>query len=56
MDPQEPFDHSMPPNVEDESDRAQILERLRWTPKQRLAYLVDMISFEQRAHRAKLVR
>jgi hypothetical protein len=34
----------------DDSDRAQIVERLAWTPKQRLDYLVDMVAFEERAH------
>ena len=37
-------------------DRDQIRERLRWTPKQRLDYLLDMLSFEERARRAKSVR
>jgi transcriptional regulator with XRE-family HTH domain len=30
-------------------DRVQIAERLAWTPKQRLAYLTDMVAFEERA-------
>jgi hypothetical protein len=37
----------------DDSDRDQIAERLSWKPKQRLAYLVDMVAFEERAHRAR---
>ena len=37
----------------DDADRDQIAQRLRWTPKQRLAYLVDMVAFEERAHRAR---
>jgi hypothetical protein len=37
----------------DDSDRDQIGERLGWTPKQRLDYLVDMVAFEERAHRAR---
>ena len=41
-----------PPSSED-SDRVQIVERLAWTPKQRLDYLVDMIAFEERAHQAR---
>lgn len=41
------------PTPFDDSDRAQIAERLAWTPKQRLQYLVDMIAFEERAHRAR---
>jgi hypothetical protein len=36
----------------DEADRKQIAERLRWTPKQRLEYLLDMLAFEERARRA----
>jgi hypothetical protein len=39
----------------DDADCYQIAERLHWTPKQRLAYLVDMIAFEERAHRARRV-
>jgi len=38
---------------EEDPDRAQIIERLSWTPKQRLAYLVDMVAFEERARRAR---
>jgi hypothetical protein len=37
-------------------DRDQIAERLGWTPKQRLQYLVDMLGFEERAHRARQMR
>jgi hypothetical protein len=33
----------------DDSDREQIVERLGWTPKQRLNYLLDMLAFEERA-------
>jgi transcriptional regulator with XRE-family HTH domain len=36
-------------------DRAQIAERLRWTPAERLQYLRDMLAFEERAHRARPV-
>jgi hypothetical protein len=36
-------------------DVDQIVERLRWTPKQRLDYLLDMLDFEERAHRARRV-
>lgn len=38
---------------QEEADRNQIAERLRWTPKQRLQYLLDMLAFEERAHRAR---
>ena len=40
----------------DDSDREQILERLRWTPQERLNYLRDMVAFEERAHRARRLR
>ena len=33
----------------------QIVERLGWTPRQRLRYLLDMLAFEERAHRARPV-
>jgi len=35
------------------TDADQIVERLRWTPKQRLAYLLDILDFEARAVRAR---
>jgi hypothetical protein len=38
------------------ADEDQIIERLRWTPKQRLDYLLDMLAFEERAGRARLVK
>jgi hypothetical protein len=41
------------PDPTDNADRDQIAERLGWTPKQRLVYLVDMVAFEERAHRAR---
>ena len=34
-------------------DRSQIAERLSWTPRQRLTYLLDMLDFEERARRAR---
>jgi hypothetical protein len=37
----------------DDSDHAQIVERLGWTPRQRLDYLLDMLAFEDRARRAR---
>ncbi len=36
-------------------DLDQIVERLAWTPSERLRYLLDMLAFEERAHRAKLL-
>lgn len=38
-------------DVVEEED--QIAERLAWTPRQRLQYLLDMLAFEDRAHRAR---
>ena len=31
----------------------QIVERLAWTPAERLRYLLDMLAFEEKAHQAK---
>jgi hypothetical protein len=31
----------------------QIVERLGWSPAERLQYLVDVLAFEQRARRAR---
>jgi hypothetical protein len=47
---------AMPPDPDpsiDHTDDDQIAERLRWTPKQRLDYLLDMLEFEERARRAR---
>jgi len=33
----------------------QVVERLSWTPMERLRYLLDMLAFEEKAHRAKRV-
>ena len=43
--------------LEDRSsvDFDQITERLRWTPLERLSYLRDMVAFEDRARRARIV-
>jgi len=32
-----------------------IVERLSWTPRERLRYLTDMLEFEERARRARPV-
>lgn len=37
-------------------DRDQLCERLSWSPIERLRYLVDMLAFEERAHRARRIR
>ena len=42
---------SDPPEV----DETQIAERLRWTPRQRLEYLLDILAFEERAQAARRV-
>lgn len=34
-------------------ERSQIAERLRWSPKERLQYLLDMLAFEDLARRAR---
>ena len=42
--------------VDDSSvERDQIAERLQWTPRERLRYLADMVAFEERARRARVV-
>lgn len=33
-------------------DLDQIVERLGWSPEERLRYLLDMLEFEELAHRA----
>jgi len=33
----------------------QIVERLAWTPRERLDFLLDMLGFEERAHRARRI-
>lgn len=38
------------PNDDDED---LIVERLGWTPMERLQYLLDMLEFEERAQRAR---
>ena len=40
-------------NCIDDFDLDQIVERLSWTPLERLQYLLDMLDFEERAHRAR---
>lgn len=39
-------------DVEDD----QIAERLSWTPRERLQYLLDMLAFEERAHSSRPVQ
>ncbi|MBS1107890.1 MAG: hypothetical protein H6Q91_3392 [Deltaproteobacteria bacterium] len=43
------------PDAEDFVDADQIAERLAWTPKQRLDYLVDILDFETRARLAQRI-
>ena len=33
----------------------QIVERLAWTPRERLDYLLDMLAFAERAYRARRI-
>jgi hypothetical protein len=40
----------------DEGERSQISELLDMTPQQRLERLLDLLAFEERAHRARVVR
>ncbi len=37
----------------DAVDLDQIVARLGWSPAERLRYLLDMLDFEEKAHRAK---
>lgn len=39
----------------DEQSRAQLRERLSWTPAQRLRHLRDLVAFDQRAAGARRV-
>ena len=39
----------------DDADLDQIDERLRWSPAERLQYLLDMLAFEERARKARPV-
>ena len=41
----------MTPRDED-TDLDQIVERLTWTPRERLQYLLDMLAFEEKARLA----
>ncbi len=38
-----------------DTDLDHIVERLTWTPRERLQYLLDMLAFEEKARRATLV-
>lgn len=44
------------PTAAEDGDENQIVERLGWTPRQRLDYLLDMLAFEERARAARVVR
>jgi hypothetical protein len=39
----------------DADTRSQIVERLKWSPAQRLAYLRQQLAFERRAQQARRV-
>jgi hypothetical protein len=46
------------PKISDPADDVeidQIVERLGWTPRERLQYLLDMLAFEERARHARPV-
>jgi hypothetical protein len=55
------MDHARPSPTEvrvddpTDVDLDQIVERLGWTPWERLQYLLDMLEFEELAHRARRV-
>jgi hypothetical protein len=53
LEPQPPNINALAGSGREHED--QIAERLRWTPKQRLDYLLDILAFEERAHRARRV-
>jgi hypothetical protein len=55
IDPELNLRPAEPATPKDESDRDQIVERLGWTSRQRLDYLLDMLAFEDRARRAHRV-
>ncbi len=38
-----------------DTDLDQIVERLTWTPRERLQYLLDMLAFEEKARRTKFI-
>ncbi len=48
-------EHGGPAANAEAIDLDQIVERLGWTPAERLRYLLDMLAFEEKAHRAKPV-
>jgi len=41
--------------VDDDAAIDQIVERLGWSPEERLHYLLDMLAFEERARNARPV-
>jgi hypothetical protein len=41
--------------VVDDVEVDQIVERLAWSPEERLRYLLDMLAFEERAHASRIV-
>lgn len=43
------------PETASADDLDLIDERLTWTPRERLQYLLDMLAFEERAHAARRV-
>jgi hypothetical protein len=53
VDPMPTRDDGGQPTMSDDLD--QIVERLTWTPRERLQYLLDMLAFEERACAARRV-
>jgi hypothetical protein len=45
--------HRLDGTAPSENDLDQITERLSWTPRVRLQYLLDMLAFEERARSAR---
>lgn len=51
LEPDEP--QKTGPEDDDAVDLDQIIERLSWSPAERLRYLLDMLAFEERASKAR---
>ena len=54
-----PVDHEseirLRPDDAHDVDMSQLVERLRWTPRERLRYFLDMVEFVELARRARRV-
>jgi hypothetical protein len=49
----DPHENVISATEDSEHEEGHIAERLSWTPKQRIQYLLDMLAFEERPHRAR---